>query len=277
MLHFKFLSLAAASLALLASSVTAQELVEDHLPSFDKDVARALHPHPPQCIPQPIRTEGLVPIFAEEKWIYVELTAPNGEINYVDIFALNDAVPLAYADAINCTYSYGSIREVSNCTTIITGIRFQRTGVLVKCLEYTSNSLDGATFTSTVDNYENATSIGDIAPCLCYAPYNVTFNSTLNDRYESMTDFQGSDVTILSANEVEVIPDCPPSELITYNSTTVCLPSVPPPPRITPRPSPHPTYRPPTRKPTRKPTPKPTRKPTRKPTPHPTRTPTICE
>jgi hypothetical protein len=239
----------------------------------------------------------------------VFLQEPENRTSYVDLVALDGTVGPAYEASIDCSLSFGSIRSLTNCTTVISDIEFIPFAFVMKCEEYASNSVNGSTLISTEDlwtdetcecdcgasdpfdtlvapesGYEARTAPDGSCPCYCTAgrgdcvclpPFEDTFVENWNELYKNKTDFVGENVTVFNVTEPEVIEGCG-VPYITYNTTTICLPSTKtevPVVASTDAPSAEPTKMP-TKKPTKRPTRRPTKRPTRRPTKRPTRKPT---
>ena len=304
---YKSLNLAAAGLALLVAMPFSAMAQQQLNLGVNRELQSAI------CAPVPLNTiDGGVPIFEEETYLVVSLSEPQGRTNFIDVVALDSTATPAYAESVDCSLSNGSFRTLHNCTTVVTNVIFERDALVLKCLKYASNSVDGNTVVSTTNQYTGTfcecdcngnvfaaiqasdgtcpcACSGNTGTCTCYAPFQETLATNWNTRYKATTDALGANVTITNVYDVEILNNCGTPN-ITYNTSSVCVPPkfLPTPAPTTRQPTAKPTRKPtarPTRKPTRRPTARPTRKPTRKPTKkpthrptsHPTVTPTICK
>jgi hypothetical protein len=196
------------------------------------------------CNPVPLRigTDGL-PRYIEDKVVLVLLGGANSSA--VDISALGVSMAPAYNRAVNCTYSFGSIRELTDCEVIPDAVILDNgDGYLIRCNEFYSNSVDNDVFISDVDMYAGPTCECDcedgfifpqltkngvcdcpcgITPtCECYAPL---FDSFLSNWNIMMANASGNkNVTIIDVIEVEVMDpdDCGYGEETTFNGTAIC-------------------------------------------------------
>jgi len=300
MIFSKIFHTAAAGLTLMASLPTAMAAnVRLGLPSRELQTDF--------CVPQPIAivNNGTTPIFESAIYLIIFLQEPLNRTNFIDVVALDAMASVAYNSSVDCSLSPGSIRSLVNCSTITDNIIFERDSLLLKCQEYASNSVDGGTVFSDVNLYTNGTCdctcgtqatpfpalvapdgtcpcacSGNRPECVCNAPFDDLFVGTWNDIYKIASDDLGRNVSIFNATDARILTNCS-SPNITYDTTSVCIPtpittvvSGPPP---TENPTKEPTKKPtkkPTKRPTKKPTKRPTKRPTRYPTRHPTKNPT---
>eukprot|EP00536_Pseudo-nitzschia_multiseries_P015735 jgi/Psemu1/328017/estExt_fgenesh1_pg.C_9420002 len=214
------------------------------------------------CVPQPIETfSNGTQVFSEEKYLVILLSQPENLIYYVDVHALNDVASLAYSNSVNCSLSPGSTRSLGNCTIIFDNIIIEQDALLMHCLEYSSNSIDGDVFIDTQNRSTSEVcdcqcSVGFVLgsvfqsfpqpdgtcdgscsctklrqDCSCPAPYNETFVDTWNTLYKNASDTMGENVTIHKVVDVQVLTNCS-TPYITYNTTS---------PTAAPTPEPVPT------------------------------------
>jgi hypothetical protein len=196
------------------------------------------------CNPVPL-SEGAdgLPRYIEDKVVLVLLTGVN--ITAFDTFALGVSMAPAYNRAVNCTYSFGSIRELTDCEIIPDAIVLDDTdGYLIRCNEFFSNSVDNNVFISDVDTYAAPTcececDDGLIFPlltkdgvcdcpcgitpnCECYAPFFDTFLSYWNTMMMNAAGIEN--VTIVDVIELTILDpnECGFGEETTINGTTVC-------------------------------------------------------
>ncbi|KAL3905639.1 MAG: hypothetical protein SGARI_004362 [Bacillariaceae sp.] len=204
---------------------------------------------PDSCVYNPLYVgvdAAATPVYSEDKVVLAIMDGVNG--TEVDIAALGATMGPAYNGAVDCSFSYGSFRELMGCE-VIEGAVFAADGdvdmYLIRCREFFSNSVDNSVFLSEEDAYSGGSceckcgENGELFPqlmkngecdcdcdgkpmCECPAPFIDTFVTEWNTLYTGET--LDADITVFEVIEITILDpdDCGVQEETTFNGTAIC-------------------------------------------------------